>query len=954
MATTETPAAAPTGVHPPALPARAIVLGYLVVAVLWIALSDLAVGLLVPDPLRTPVETVKGWAFVAITATTLAILLRRYEADREERAAALTAGERRFRLLAEHAQDIIFRFGIASQAFEYISPAVERVLDYPAAAFMQDPELFFRLAHPDDRGQLDYQNGSWRDERPMLLRVRNAEGRWVWLEQRSSLILDDAGRPVALEGVARDVTEQRRVEEALARVNRVQRTLGAVNQALVRATDEPPLLEAICRAVVEEGGFRFAWVGYCEDDEAGTVRPVAHAGHEDGYLASIMVTWRDGPHGRGPTGTAAREGRTAISRDIGTDRCMVPWAGAAQTRGYASSAGFPLRQGDAVFGILSIYAREPDAFGPEEVALLEELAADLSYGVAALRNRAAGAAAEAARRRLSTAIEQSPDSVVITDATGAIEYVNPAFERATGYSAAEALGRNPRLLKSGHQSPAFYEALWRTLDEGRPWVGDFVNRRKDGSLFTEEAVISPVHDATGATAGYVAVKRDVTAEREAQARERTRARERALVAQALAGLHPQATPEETAQAVCRQIVQLPEASIALLLVFEPDGGAVSLAAASADGRVVRHRRLAEGRARHLRERAGEGPWVEHWRQARGPLSRTFRAVGVQALAYAPIRIDEAVVGLLEVGAVGVDAAERLTERLPALVEFASIANAVLGPSIASRAQRNRSHERIRRIIDRRAFRPVFQPIVDLSRLAVVGYEALTRFEDGTPPDGQFREAAALGLGVELECAALESALAAATALPAAPWLNVNVSPAAILAGEPLRSIVARFPGRLVLEVTEHEVITDYEAFRDAVAALGPEVRIAVDDAGAGFASLRHIVELRPHIVKIDRTLVAGIDADPARQALLTGLRHFADSQGCSLVAEGIETEGELAALVALGVPSGQGYLLGQPVPVLAAGTAMARAVGAARDPMDLADGADDAGGERPARRLRAV
>ena len=954
MVITKRSAAVPSGVRPPALSANVMVLGYVVVAVLWIALSDQLVTLMVPDALRTPVETAKGWAFVLVTAATLAVLLRRHEADREERAAALATEERRFRLLAEHAQDIIFRFDIPSQTFEYVSPAVERVLGFPATAFVEDPELFYRLAHPDDRAQLDYQGGSWRDERPMLLRVRHADGRWVWLEQRGSLVPGDDGLPLALEGVARDVTEQRRVEEALARVNRVQRTLSAANQALVRAVDEPPLLEAICRAVVDEGGFRFAWVGYCDDDEAGTVRPVAHAGHEDGYLASITVTWRDGPHGRGPTGIAAREGHTAISHDIAADQVMSPWADAARGRGYASSAGFPLRQGDSVFGVLSIYAHEPDAFGPDEVALLEELAADLSYGVGALRSRAAAATAEAARRRLATAIEQSPDSVVITDATGAIEYVNPAFERATGYSASEALGQNPRLLKSGHQSAAFFEGLWRTLGEGRPWVGDFVNRRKDGSLFTEEAVISPVHDATGVPAGYVAVKRDVTAEREAQARERTRARERALVAQALAGLRPEATPEETAQAVCRQIVQLPEASLALLLVFETDGGAVPLAAASSDGRLVRKRRLAEARARHLQERAMEGPWVEHWHESRGPLGRTFRAVGVQALAYAPIRIDEAVVGLLEVGAVGSDAAERLTERLPALVEFASIANAVLGPSIASRAQRNRSHDRIRRIIDRHAFRPVFQPIVDLSRLEVIGYEALTRFEDGTPPDAQFREAATLGLGVELECAALEAALAAAAALPAAPWLNVNVSPAAILAGEPLRSIVAGFAGRLVLEVTEHEAISDYEAFRDAVAALGPDTRIAVDDAGAGFASLRHIVELRPHIVKIDRTLVAGIDADPARQALLAGLRHFADSQGCSLVAEGIETEGELATLVALGVPSGQGYLLGQPVPVLAARTPAVRVVGLARDAKGDAVGAPDGRAARPARRLRVV
>ncbi len=728
------------------------------------------------------------------------------------------------------------------------------------------------------------------------------------------------GQAVAVEGVARDVTEQRRIETALARVNRVQRTLSAANAALVRADEELSLLEAICRAVIDEGGFRFAWVGYCEDDEAGTIRPVAHAGHEEGYLDEIAVSWHDNDSGRGPTGVAARERRPTVSREIAADPAMAPWVEAALARGYASSAAFPLGRDEAVFGVLTIYAAEPDTFGPEEVALLEELAADLSYGVDALRTRAVGAAAEAARRRLVTAIEQSAESIVITDAAARIEYVNPTFERVTGFTAAEVLGQNPRLLQSGHQTRAFYEAMWQTLTSGQPWAGDVVNRRKDGSLYTEAAVISPIRDGAGTTTSYVAVQREVTREREAEAREQVRARERTQIAEALATLHPQATPEETADAVCQQIVQLPEARSAVFLAFDPDGRATPLGAAAADRRVLERQRLSGARTEHLRSRAVQGPWVESWEASRGqPFSRTFQAIGIRALAYAPVRIEQVVVGLLEVGSAGDDASDRLTERLPALVEFASIASAVLGPSISSRAQLSRSRERIQAIIDEVAFHPVFQPIVDLATLAVIGYEALTRFDDGMQPDAQFGAAAAVGLGVELEVAALRAALTAASALPAAPWLNVNASPAVVLAGEPLRSLVAGYPGQLVLEVTEHAVINDYAAFREAVTALGPNLQIAVDDAGAGFASLRHIVELRPHIVKIDRSLVAGIDADPARQALLAGLRHFADSQGCSLIAEGIETEAELATLVALDVRSGQGYLLGRPLPFPAPG-----------------------------------
>ena len=909
--------------RPLVLSARAIVLAYVVVAVLWIALSDLIVGILVPNPdSRTLVQTLKGLGFVAVTGGMLAALLHRHDALRSYQGVELERRERRYRLLTEHAQDILFRVALGPSATtEYLSPAVERVLGYPASAFDADPDLFRRLVHPDDRAGLDRDAGAWGDGRPVIVRMQHANGSWIWLEERGTLVIDADGQAVAVEGVARDVTDQRRVEVALARSNRVHRTLSAANQALVRAQDEVALLEAICRAVIEEGGFRFAWVGYCEDDEAGSIRPVARAGHEAGYLDEIAVSWHANNHGRGPSGVAVRERRSAISSEIAADPAMAPWVRAAHARGYASSAGFPLERGGAVFGVLSIYAAEPDAFGLEEVSLLEELATDLSFGIDALRTKADGAAAEAARRRLATAIEQSAESVVITDAAARIEYVNPTFEHVSGYTAEEVRGQNPRLLKSGRQTPAFYQAMWQTLADGRAWAGDVVNRRKDGTLYTEAAVISPIRDATGATTSYVAVQREVTREREAEAREQVRTRERTQIAEALATLHAQATPEETADAVCQQIVQLPEARSAVLLAFDPDERATPLGAAAADRRVRERHRLSGLRTAHLRSRAIQGPWVESWEASRGqPFSRAFQAIGIRALAYAPIRIEGVVVGLLEVGSAGGDATDRLTERLPALVEFASIASAVLGPSISSRAQLSRSRAHIQAIIDEAAFHPVFQPIVDLTSLRTIGYEALTRFDDGTEPDAQFGAAAAVGLGVELEVAALRAALTAASALPTPPWLNVNASPSVVLAREPLRSLVAGYSGLLVLEVTEHAVISDYTVFREAVGALGSNLQIAVDDAGAGFASLRHIVELRPHIVKIDRSLVAGIDGDPARQALLAGLRHFADSQGCSLIAEGIETEAERATLVGLNVRTGQGYLLGRPAPFPPSGT----------------------------------
>jgi EAL domain-containing protein (putative c-di-GMP-specific phosphodiesterase class I) len=411
------------------------------------------------------------------------------------------------------------------------------------------------------------------------------------------------------------------------------------------------------------------------------------------------------------------------------------------------------------------------------------------------------------------------------------------------------------------------------------------------------------------------VKRDVTVERATQTRETTRARERTQIAQALAALAPRATAEETADAICRRIVQLPDTDVAVIITFDPDGAATPLGAAETDGAMLGRSRLGGGRARNLQVRAAAGPWIESWDEAVGhSFGDPFRLLGVCDLAYAPIWIDREVVGLLEVGSSDPESRARLVERLPAIVEFASIAGAVLGPVIVSRATLGRSRSRIQTMLASGAFHPVFQPIVDLVSGDVAGYEALTRFDSGQRPDLCFADAWSVGLGPELELATLGAAVGAAKVLPAGAWLDLNVSPRDLAAPESLRAILWAADRPLVLEITEHEMIEDYDALHTAIMDLGLDVRVAVDDAGAGIANFGHIVELRPDFVKLDISLVRHVNANLGRQAMVVGMRHFARTAGCRLIAEGVETDEEAQTLRALGVEFGQGYLLGRPEP----------------------------------------
>ena len=518
--------------------------------------------------------------------------------------------------------------------------------------------------------------------------------------------------------------------------------------------------------------------------------------------------------------------------------------------------------------------------------------------------------------RLEAAVEQASDSIVIANANAAIEYVNPAFERVTGYRRQDVIGKNPRILRSGHQSESFYQAMWSALSAGQPWVADFTNRRKDGTLFEEEATISPIRDDSGEITGYVAVKRDVTTERQLKSRAELLLRERVLIAETIRGITGRETPEETAEAISRQVASMADVATAGLFIFELDGRTVPYGFVVARGASPSLRRVPRRRTDYLRERAEEGAWIEGWvDRPWHPYNEVFTRHGVRGIAYAPVRDNGSVIGFLHISSPAADWRRQLTEQMPALAEFAEIASAIIGSRVAERTQVDAVRANLRRIVRESEFRPVFQPIVDIRTGAAVGYEALTRFGDGVAPDVRFAEAEEVGLGEQLEIATMTAAIEAARDLPVDAWLNLNASPQLILAGSALLDLVGSTTRPLVLEITEHAAIADYGEFRRAIERLGPQVRIAIDDAGAGFSSLHHILELAPSIVKLDRAIVTGLESDRARSALVAGMGHFASSTGIRLIAEGVETASELAALRELDVDFAQGYLLGRPASV---------------------------------------
>jgi len=264
--------------------------------------------------------------------------------------------------------------------------------------------------------------------------------------------------------------------------------------------------------------------------------------------------------------------------------------------------------------------------------------------------------------------------------------------------------------------------------------------------------------------------------------------------------------------------------------------------------------------------------------------------------------------------------------------------------------RRRDLARIERALREDLISVVYQPIVDLGSRLTVGFEALARFDDEpiAPPDAWFATAARVDRLMELEIEAVRTALLGLDALPRHAFLSLNVSPAAAAS----RELATAFDGtdlrRIVIEITEHAPVDDYDALvprLDDLRARG--ARLAIDDAGAGFASLRHILRLSPDIIKTDITLTRNIATSRAERALTTALISFAEEMGTTIVAEGIESQTDIEVLRELGVPLGQGYHLGRPAPIEAPGS----------DAASLADSGPEAGpagvddAARAARRL---
>lgn len=644
----------------PAGIALRMTLVYLVVAGLWIVLSDRLVMILAGDPAHTAqLQTLKGWGFVAVTGALIFLVRLRAEQRHALADEQLRQSEQRFRSAVQSMPILFDAFDEAGNIIVW-NRECEQVSGYSAEEMIGNPQAM-ELLYPDEtyRQQMlaewAARGNDYRHWELTLTPKQGGERIVAWSDISGEVAIPGW----ASWGIGVDVTRRVQVEQSLQRANRALRALSGVGQNLVGARDEADLLQAACEMIVEVGGYRLAWVGYAEEDAEKSVRPVAQAGYEEGYLGTLQLTWADAERGRDPTGTAIRSGKPSLARYIQSDPAFGAWRDQAMARGYRSSIALPIGENGRCLGALNIYAAEADAFDDEEIKLLSELAADLAYGIQALRARAARDAAQAALVQREVLLESilrvAPIGIGMV-VERVFRFINANFSHLSGFAAAELIGQSARMVYPDEET---YQGVairkYPAVRQGRIGSVETVMQRKDGQLLNI-LLSSAAIDSTDLSRGVIFSAMDITPLKQAEQAQKLYA-ERLRILRAIdQAILTAGQPAEIAEAALSRILELiPGKSAAMALLDEKGGDSFPTVVVNHRGAIrlqeahVSLAGLEEARARlEQGDYLLEGDLQAH--ESLPPHLETPRRNGIRSYLVVPLRSEGDILGLLTVGA----------------------------------------------------------------------------------------------------------------------------------------------------------------------------------------------------------------------------------------------------------------------------------------------------------------
>jgi diguanylate cyclase (GGDEF)-like protein/PAS domain S-box-containing protein len=849
---------------------------------------------------------------------------------------SLSKSEQWFRTLVAKSNDLIVVIDDHAR-FTYTNPMVDRLFGYEPNS--QIGRNIFELIHPDDHQLAEEAvaatlSGDSLDH-PVVLRFLASSGEWRFVEG----VLTNCLRDEAIHGIVgngRDITERIYLTRAV-------QTLSAGNQVLVHATDEASLIRDICHATVDAGGYPLAWVGYLEHDEEKSIRVEASAGATD-MLVDFGFSWGDGELGQGPVGTTVRSGGAQVVNDMLTVPGILPSRRSrVEQYGLRSVCTFPLKVQNETIGVMAIYSEQPNYFGPNEVETLNELAAELAYGIGRLRDAEQLERNEEIVRssdeRFRLAFEHNMAPMLFSDFEDRVIAVNDSFCRLVGFSREELMGHDSKQFTYPDDVGITEDTLVRLSSEQVDQVR-YVKRylRKDGRIIISEVSRSAARDASGKILYFVSSERDIT-------EERTLADQLSHQAlhDSLTGLANRALFEDRLAQAHARVARQGGLGAVLLLDLDDFKGVND-----AHGHLVGDQ-LLNGIARRFElvtrdtdtlSRFGGDEFLylaEGLKNVEEAEEVATRLIDVltEPFVFNGLSLDQhASVGIIVWDETCQDSSELIQKADVALYEAKRLNRGRFALFTPSMHQEAVSHfelvQQLRRALQIGDLSMHYQPIVNLDTLEIMGFEALMRWrhlERGwVPPDIFIPLAEKSDLILELGAFALSEAVEAASSWYVAPgsplpYVAVNLSahqfhdPDLVGMVEAALTKSGLAPERLVLEITESAMLLNVAeslSVMERISAMG--VGFALDDFGTGYSSLSHLALLRPTIIKIDRSFVSHTEDSVRNDTLLEAIISLGQKLGMTMSAEGIETEAQLETLHRLGCDYGQGFLWSTAVP----------------------------------------
>jgi diguanylate cyclase (GGDEF)-like protein/PAS domain S-box-containing protein len=839
------------------------------------------------------------------------------------------------------ADKVALMFRLFDGQVTYASAAVEQIYGHVAERFYADAGLWLRCTAPADREQARaiFSSIKAQGEQTLLLRINRPDGSPRWIEYNAQYVPDPDDSDGHVKLIGTDVTTRHHLEVALARSNRALRAIHDCEDVISGSADEHALLRGIC-GVVTATGYQMSWIGMLSAD--GVIVPVGLTDDHKEYLDALRIPLLSRGSGTTAIARAMHTGRPAVANYFANETSPTPWREEAMRRGFHSKLALPMGDGKDVIGVFNVYASEPDAFDAQEVALLVSLAQRVTAAIRSHRHRNGRQVAEAALRLRERAIECSANAIVILHAQApdfAIEYVNPAFERITGYSAAEVIGKDTRFLLGEDQEQSGLHEIRKALSGNREGKTVLRNYRKDGSLFWNDIYIAPVKDDNGKTTHFVAAMSDITTMKQYET-----TLQRMASHDTLTGLPNRALLQDrlenaihfsarNAQSVWVVFVDLDRFKFVNDTMGHQAGDALLKIVADRLQTAVRESdtvaRIGGDEFVLVLPECGDGPYGLASDVIQRIMDSVVKPLTIQGSDF----FLSCSMGVAVYPNDGEDATTLMAHADVAMYRAKEMGRNTF--QFYTTAMNDQAMERLRiegelrHAIDLEELTVHYQPQVDLHTGAIVGLEALVRWNHpilGMVQPGSFIGLAEeTGLIIPMGAWVLRTACAQARAWHAMGFdrlrIAVNLSARQFTQADLPQSIATILqetglaPHFLEIELTESSVMADIERniqMLRELKSLG--IQLSVDDFGTGHSSLAYLKRLPLDTLKIDRSFVCDIATSEDDASIVSSIITLSHNLKLNVIAEGVETQDQVDILRAQGCDQMQGYFFCKPLP----------------------------------------